>query len=94
MNNSLHSSLEAPRSRNRSASLVHFLEICTRDLDLQQRLRQTASLHDFVAACEAAGHALKVRELQLWAHCEDFDAPWFPWAGLDRQVRANFFRGN
>lgn len=92
--NSLPPSPQGSGSRNRSATLVRLLEICARDSDLQQRLQRTGSLHEFMAACQAAGHLLEARELQLWAHCKEFDAPWWPWAELDAQARARFFSGN
>jgi predicted ribosomally synthesized peptide with nif11-like leader len=73
-------------------SLRDFLGLCQRDPALQQRLQGVGSLSEIVRIAGEAGFSLKTRDLQLWAHHEAFDEPWWPWAGSDPQARQQFFR--
>jgi predicted ribosomally synthesized peptide with nif11-like leader len=76
-----------------SPALRQFLEAVVANPRLQGQCRQAASVAQLVAVAQAAGFAVTVRELQLWAHHEAFQAPWWPWAGAGPEARTAFFRG-
>ena len=77
----------------KSPSLRGFLSAVAGDSLLQAQCRSAASLGQLVAVAQAAGFAVTARDLQLWAHDDALQAPWWPWAGLDRAARTAFFRG-
>jgi predicted ribosomally synthesized peptide with nif11-like leader len=76
----------------KSLALTRFLDAVARDPVLQGQCGSAASLAQLVAVAQAAGFAVEARDLQLWAHGEAFQAPWWPWAGRDRAARTAFFR--
>ena len=76
----------------RSSALTGFLKEAAQNQPLQERLRQVRSLRELTKVAEAAGHPVEVLELQLWAHCEAFKAPWWPWAESTETERLAFFR--
>lgn len=77
----------------KNSPLIPFLEAVAADSLLQGQCKDVISLEQLVAVAEAAGFAVSARELQLWAHHEAFQAPWWPWAGADSATRVAFFRG-
>lgn len=78
----------------KSQTLQQFLAASQRSQALQQRLRQAGSLQQVVAVAAEAGFAISARELQLWAHDDALQAPWWPWAGISPAERTAFFRGS
>lgn len=72
--------------------MIGFLQACPSDLQLQKTLRQAGSLQEVIQLAQAVGYPIELRELQLWAHCPQFDAPWWPWASLDAAGRVRFLR--
>ncbi len=77
----------------KSQALARFLDAVAGDPVLQEQCRSAASLAQLVAVAQAAGYGVLERELQLWAHDDAFQAPWWPWAGCDRAALTAFFRG-
>ena len=77
----------------KSPALTRFLDAVGGNPALQAECRSAASLGQLVAVAQAAGFAVTARDLQLWAHDDALQAPWWPWAGLDRAARTAFFRG-
>jgi len=73
--------------------LTAFLVASQNNTDLQQRLSTAGNIEELVAVAQAAGHAITARECQLWANCDPFHAPYWPWAGLSPEQRLSFFRG-
>ena len=78
----------------KSQALQQFLAASQRSQALQQRLRQAGSLQQVVAVAAEAGFVISARELQLWAHDDALQAPWWPWAGISPAERTAFFRGS
>ena len=77
----------------KSPALTAFLAASQGSTDLQQRLSTASNIEEFAALAHAAGHAITARECQLWANCDAFHAPYWPWAGLSPEQRLSFFRG-
>lgn len=77
----------------KSKALQQFLAASQRNKSLQQALAQAGSLQQVVAVAAEAGFAISARELQLWAHDDALQAPWWPWAGMSPAERTAFFRG-
>ena len=77
----------------KSQALKHFLGAVAADPVLQGQCAVVGSLAELVQLGQDAGFAITARELQLWAHDDAFQAPWWPWAGGDRAARTAFFRG-
>lgn len=76
-----------------SPALRQFLRATATDPALQRRCTAVTSLTQLVAEAKAAGFAVTERELQLWAHHDAFQAPWWPWAGEGSGALNAFFRG-
>jgi predicted ribosomally synthesized peptide with nif11-like leader len=76
-----------------SPALRQFLEVVAANLALQGQCSEAANVAQLVAVAQAAGFAVTVRELQLWAHHEAFQAPWWPWAGAGPEARTAYCRG-
>ncbi len=77
----------------KSPALQQLLAASQRSPELQQALGQATTLQQIVAIAAAAGFAITSRELQLWAHDDALQSPWWPWAGRSEAERRAFFRG-
>lgn len=69
-----------------------FLQAVAADPVLQGKCAAANDPAQLVSLAKAAGFAVSVRELQLWAHDEAFAAPWWPWASGGSAQRSVFFR--
>lgn len=76
-----------------SPSLNQFLQAMAADPALQAKCAPLTNLTQLVQLAQEAGFAITARDLQLWAHHEAFDSPWWPWAEGNRAQRTEFFRG-
>jgi hypothetical protein len=62
------------------------------DAALQRLLATATSLAELVERAREAGHAISVRDLQLWANHPVLEASFWPWASLTPEQRLVFFR--
>jgi hypothetical protein len=73
-------------------SLRGLLLAARADAALQRSLATASSLAELVERARAAGYAISVRDLQLWAHHPVLEAGFWPWASLAPDQRLLFFR--
>lgn len=73
----------------KSEALRSFFDAVASDPALQAQCRAVHDLEQLVVLIQAAGFAVSIRELQLWAHDEAFSAPWWPWVAREGDTSAD-----